>query len=89
MKWCCAIFEGFMSSQGERGLSVIVANIGVDRFMLQGRAVDAGVQPGNAGVMMTIEEQQVIFHCPGCGVNLLKYYAKDIEALRRDDLALR
>jgi hypothetical protein len=89
MRWCCAIFEGLVEFQGQRGLSAIVANIEGDRFVLQGRAVDAGVQHGHTDVLVSVVEQQVIFHCPGCGVDLLKFYAKVLGTLRREDLVLR
>ena len=90
MKWCCPIFEGLASFAGERGLSLIVARIITDRFLLQSRAVDAGVDLGvSTPVPVTIAQQQAIFYCPGCGVPLAEFYQSDIETLRREDLVVR
>lgn len=89
MKWCCAAFEGLSDSAGHRGLSVIVGTLVGDRFILQARAVDAGSELGSVGVPVTVAEQQVIFFCPGCGVDLAQFYAHSRDAMRREELVLR
>lgn len=90
MKWCCPIFEGFVAFAGQGGLSVVVVKMeGTDCFMLQARGVDADVEPGNTAFKLYIVEQQAIFHCPGCGVRLDRYYKKSLDSLRRDDLDQR
>ena len=88
MSWCCPIFEGLAAFAGQRGLSVIVAKFVEDRFVLQSRAVDAGVILEFTDVPVTVAEEQVIFHCPGCGVSLADFYAGELEHLRREDLRL-
>ncbi|GIF57433.1 hypothetical protein Air01nite_35280 [Asanoa iriomotensis] len=57
--------------------------------MLQARAVDAGTQMPNVPIKIYTMTQQAIFHCPGCGVRLDKYYKKSTEQLRREDLNKR
>lgn len=89
MKWCCPIFEFLADGAGQRGLSVIVATIGSDSFLLQGRAVDAGREVGHTDEIVTVAEQQAIFYCPGCGTPLSQFYADSLDALRREDLCLR
>lgn len=89
MKWCCPIFEGLASFAGEGGISIVVITIdGQDSFMLQARAVDAGVDVGYTKFKLYTGVQQAIFHCPGCGSKLREYYKDSLDLLRRDDLDL-
>ncbi|WP_203703636.1 hypothetical protein [Asanoa iriomotensis] len=68
---------------------IVVALGDQDSFMLQARAVDAGTQMPNVPIKIYTMTQQAIFHCPGCGVRLDKYYKKSTEQLRREDLNKR
>jgi hypothetical protein len=86
MKWCCSIFEDLVDCAGERGLAIIVATLKDDRFLLQFRAVEVGHALGYNEVPVAVEGHRVIFFCPGCGVNLAKFYKKSMDALRRQDL---
>ena len=93
MNHCCHIFEDLCSNAGRRGLSVIVASAIGDGFLLQCRAIDSGEDPtlivSQPDVPLTITEQLAIFHCPGCGTTLSKYYRKHLDDLRRDDLHIQ
>lgn len=87
MNWCCSIFEALVGNRGLRGLSVVVCTIVHDRFVLQARGVDDGAQlPADLQVAVTVAEQQVIFFCPGCGVELESHYRGRTEELRDEPL---
>lgn len=90
MKWCCEIFEGLAASQGQRGLSVVVVSSDSgSAFMLQSRAIDSEATLTDViSVPITVAEEQAIFFCPGCGVELARHYADEIPSLTRNDLRL-
>lgn len=90
VRWCCYIFQDLTETAGERGLSVIVANIGDGpSFLLQSRAVDHDQHLGNTdGLVVTVAAQQAIFCCPGCGVQLHRFYSASIEKLRKQHLPI-
>lgn len=90
MKWCCSIFQDFAGNAGKSGMSIFLGRVVNDRFILETRAVDFGTAPAEylsgSPVPVAVREHRVIFHCPGCGVRLEKFYSRNLEALRRDDL---
>ena len=87
LKWCCYIFEDLFATAGEAGLAIIVVTLAdEDSFVLQGRAVDVGTRIPNVPIKIARMTQQAIFHCPGCGVRLHKFYKRWMDQLRREDL---
>jgi hypothetical protein len=81
--YCCSQFEGLHGDAGLDGLAIFCRTSDAGRvFVMQAKST--GLRPSyEFGI-----HEVVIRHCPGCGVNLLKWYVKDLESLTRDDLSI-
>jgi len=77
------------SQAGQRGLSVFAGRspVGQSEFVLQSRAVDAGVRVRTEpeAPVSIVTEARIQF-CPWCGARLLDWYKKDLTDLERLDL---
>lgn len=92
MKFCCGTFEDYIEMAGEGGVSVVLASLaGNMRFFLQSRAFAAGVSVDIpvTDARMVLSTEEVIHFCPGCGANLLDFYANRLMELQRQDLLMK
>jgi len=91
-RWCCLGLEGQWSNAGLRGIAVVVHSAGgASAFVLQHRAVDAGLENAVAGdpdVPISLVTDVLIRFCPWCGCELLRWYADVLENLATPGLAI-
>jgi len=87
MKCCCAVFEGWLSQAGKRGLGVFGTNEGSEpAFILQFRALEPGAPlPLTESPLSSVSDVQIQF-CPWCGANLGKAYRDVFRELDRSEL---
>ena len=75
MNFCCAQFEGMCGFISERGFGVVpYQEDGVQRFILQHRALDPDVNPPITGARLSLVSEVHLVYCPWCGVLLQHFY---------------
>ncbi|HUR98030.1 MAG TPA: hypothetical protein VMZ26_08210 [Pyrinomonadaceae bacterium] len=87
MKWCCIGFKAQYNCAGQRGVAYLVGrdSLGAPQFMVQYRAVEKGSESHiQVDILAAIIVETRIVYCPSCGVNLAKFYKKEIDNLDRD-----
>jgi len=86
MEWCCTRIRNAFLEAGERGIGFFVDS---STFILQFRAVAAGVVPPDPGEsLITLVEDSVIHYCPWCGTRLDRFYRKHLESLEKPGLRI-
>ncbi len=86
MKFCCGFFEGMFTNAGRSGFAIFArSNPRGPTFVLQTRSFSI-VETVPAEHSGLLAEEGYIGYCPGCGVELTRYYRKRISDLLRDDL---
>lgn len=88
MRWCCKAFQGWFEESGKRGLGVFVStqNDSEPAFILQHRALDAGIPPPRTDFALSLVSDVHIHFCPWCGANLRKCYRNNLRDLDHSDL---
>jgi hypothetical protein len=91
IKWCCEWMKEMHARYGERGFGALVStDLGVTRFLLQCRIADKGKEllvKGPGDFPISLVEEMAMSFCPACGVNLEKFYRKQIALFpKRDSL---
>lgn len=86
MKWCCAVFQGWYATAGERGLAVLVERRagGNASFVLQFRAMDMTKEvelPSDMSLSLCSDVH--IKYCPWCGTQLESWYSRWVDELYR------
>ena len=90
-RFCCAGFEEFHRSAGNRGFGIFTAKFddGEFRFVLQHRALDHGASaPPFTESPLSLVSELPLRYCPWCGLDLQEFYKGNLEQMERSDLKL-
>jgi hypothetical protein len=91
MKWCCIGFKSGYEAAGQSGSAILIGrdSLGNPAFILQYRAVDKGEETQiQSDIPASIIIDVRIVFCSWCGVNLYKWYGKNIDSLYRNGLEI-
>jgi hypothetical protein len=83
IRWCCSGMRDLFEQYGKRGFGALMSmELGVTRFLLQFRVVDdgsVGEIKGPSDLAISLIGQMGLTFCPSCGVELEKYYRKQLD----------
>jgi hypothetical protein len=84
MKWCCDFFEQMYISKEQRGFAIVLEEDQEPYFSLQFRAVLEGKETDvKSNSPVSLKGKTAIKYCPSCGKQVLKYYKKYLNELKK------